>query len=114
MSAITTHILDLTQGRPAEGVPVVLEFHTPAHGWHVLASGVSGADGRLSDLLPEGERPEPGSYRLTFDTDTYFAAHDIKGFYPAVTVVFTIEDPGEHYHLPLLLSRFGYSTYRGS
>jgi 5-hydroxyisourate hydrolase len=103
---ITTHVLDTARGRPAEGVPVVLERATP-QAWEIVGTGVTGADGRLRDL---GAAPDAGRYRLTFDTETYFDA----AFYPEVTVVFTVLDPGEHHHVPLLLSPYGYSTYRGS
>jgi 5-hydroxyisourate hydrolase len=114
MSAITTHILDIAQGRPAQGVPVVLEFQTAADVWQVMGNGVTDGDGRLRTLLPSDAPLTPGIYRLTFDTATYFAAHNSEGFYPAVTVIFTIRDAAQHYHVPLLLSPFGYSTYRGS
>ena len=114
MSAITTHILDISLGRPASGVPVTLEFHAPTDEWLILGRGVTDADGRVKDLLTAGSRITPGSYRLTFDTGAYFAALNVDGFYPAVTVSFTIRDTMQHYHVPLLLSPFGYSTYRGS
>lgn len=114
MSAITTHILDISQGRPAQGVPVTLEFLTAPDEWQRLGSGVTDGDGRLRTLLPSDAQLTPGIYRLTFDTAAYFAAHSLDGFYPAVTIVFTIRDAAQHYHVPLLLSPFGYSTYRGS
>jgi 5-hydroxyisourate hydrolase len=112
MSAITTHILDLSQGRPAQGVNVVLEFQTDE--WEVLGAGVTDADGRLQTLLPAEFQLPPGIYRITFATGAYFAAHNITSFYPEVSVIFIIEDAAQHYHVPLLLSPFGYSTYRGS
>lgn len=112
MSAITTHVLDTARGRPATGVPIRLEFLAEAA--TVLAHGQTGADGRVSDLLPDDESLEPGVYRLTFDTAAYFRTQSVKGFYPEVTVVFEVRDSGEHYHLPLLLSPHGYTTYRGS
>ena len=106
MSAITTHVLDTARGRPAAGVAIVLERNgTP------LAHGVTDADGRLRDLLPAGEPLEPGTYRLVFDTGGYLGA---EAFYPEVAVVFQVKNGGEHFHVPLLLSPFGYSTYRGS
>ncbi len=120
MSAITTHVLDTSQGKPARGIPVVLELGTPAgdsaktEHWTVLGSGVTDDNGRLTTLLPDGAVFAPGRYRLTFDTAAYFADHNIEGFYPLVTVVFTVWNVTEHYHVPLLLSPFGYSTYRGS
>jgi 5-hydroxyisourate hydrolase len=114
MSAITTHILDTSLGRPASGVPVLLEYHDPTDVWQMIGRGVTDADGRVKDLLTAGAQLTPGSYRLTFDTGAYFAALNIDGFYPAVTVSFLIRDTTQHYHVPLLLSPFGYSTYRGS
>ncbi|HWQ35145.1 MAG TPA: hydroxyisourate hydrolase [Blastocatellia bacterium] len=114
MSAITTHILDTSRGRPAQGVSVVLEIQTAADVWQVLGNGVTDNDGRLRTLLPSDAPLTPGIYRLTFETAAYFAALNLEGFYPAVTVIFTIRDPAQHYHVPLLLSPFGYSTYRGS
>lgn len=114
MSAITTHVLDTSLGRPAAGISVLLE-RVPGEGSPTeLARGRTDDDGRIRDLLPEGERPEPGVYRLTFRTGPYFRERDIRGFYPEVSVVFEVWDPGEHHHVPLLLSPFGYSTYRGS
>ncbi len=108
MSPITTHVLDVSLGRPAAGVPVVLES-----GGKELGRGVTDADGRLKTLL--GDAPlAAGVYRLTFDTDAYFKALKTDSFYPSVSVTFEVRKPGEHYHVPLLLSPFGYSTYRGS
>jgi 5-hydroxyisourate hydrolase len=114
MSPITTHILDISLGRPASGVPVLLEFHAPTDEWQILGRGVTDADGRVRDLLTAGSQITPGNYRLTFDTGDYFAALNIDGFYSGVTVSFMIRDATQHYHVPLLLSPFGYSTYRGS
>lgn len=112
MSAITTHILDLSQGRPASGVHVALEFQ--ADDWTTLGSGVTDADGRLKTLLAPDHQLQPGTYRLTFATGAYFAAQNLASFYPEVSVTFFIQDTTQHYHVPLLLSPFGYSTYRGS
>ncbi len=112
MSAITTHILDISTGQPARGVPVTLEQQT-AVGWTIAGNGVTDDDGRLRDLLP-GVALTAGCYRLTFDTGAYFAQQAVAGFYPQVIVAFTVRDAASHYHVPLLLSPFGYSTYRGS
>ena len=112
MSAITTHILDISQGRPAQGVNVVLEFQ--ADEWRAIGTGVTDADGRLKTLLPAELQLQPGKYRITFETGAYFAAHSIASFYPEISVTFFIQDAAQHYHVPLLLSPFGYSTYRGS
>jgi 5-hydroxyisourate hydrolase len=113
MSAITTHVLDTSRGRPATGVPVTLEVEA-AGGWILLGKGTTNADGRISDLMPDETSIEAGVYRLIFDTSTYFAGNNVPAFYPQVTVVFKIENTDQHYHVPLLLSPFGYSTYRGS
>src|SRR5262245_43043061 len=113
MSAITTHVLDTAKGRPADGITAVLEFKT-AEGWTELASGCTNADGRIPDLLPKERKIDPGVYRLTFEIASYLERSQTAGFYPYVSIVFEIKDPEQHYHLPLLLSPFGYSTYRGS
>jgi len=113
MSAITTHILDTSRGQPARGVLVVLERR--AEGRHEeLGRGVTDADGRLRTLLAQGVPAPRGVYRLTFHTGDYFAQLGGEGFYPEVTIAFEIKDPAQHYHVPLLLNPFGYSTYRGS
>lgn len=113
MSAITTHVLDTARGRPAAGVPIVLE-RQDGDGWTRLGDGETDDDGRLRTLLAADATLEPGTYRIEFDTGSYFAASGTKGFYPLVQVVFAISAPGEHYHVPLLLNPYGYSTYRGS
>lgn len=114
MSTLSTHVLDTQWGRPAAGVPITLEAQEGTSGWRELAKGTTNADGRVRDFLPEGTNLEPGIYRMTFHTAEYFRAHSVKGFYPYVSVVFEIHSAGEHYHVPLLLSPFGFSTYRGS
>ncbi len=114
MSAVTTHVLDATLGRPARGVPVRLE-HIADLAQPVgeqLAVGVTDADGRVTDLGPD--KLPVGFYRLTFDTAAYFTATDQVGFYPLVSIVFNLIDPSRHYHVPVLLSPFAYSTYQGS
>jgi 5-hydroxyisourate hydrolase len=106
---ISTHVLDTARGHPAEGVPVVLEHDT--YGWTEVGRGVTDADGRVRELLP-GELAD-GRYRLTFDTAQYFRTVGEVAFYPEVSVVFLVAGGG-HHHVPLLLSPFGYTTYRGS
>ena len=112
MSAITTHILDVSKGCPARGVSVTLERQT-SMGWETIGNGVTDEDGRLRDLLDSEAILQTGNYRLTFDIGNYFAQQQIEGFYPQVTVAFAVRDAAQHYHVPLLLSPFGYSTYRG-
>lgn len=112
-SPITTHALDTATGKPAAGVPVELSVAEDA-GWKALASGVTNDDGRVGDLLPVEHALAPGIYKMRFDTGAYFTAHKTEGFYPYAEIVFEIRDTAAHYHIPLLLSPFGYSTYRGS
>ena len=115
MSGITTHVLDTARGLPAAGVPVVLEVRDAGGDWREVGRGTTDADGRLKELLPEGFAMAEGQYRLTFDTQVYFtAAGGAQAFYTEVVVSFVVRDAGAHYHVPLLLSPFGYSTYRGS
>lgn len=113
MSAITTHVLDTARGCPAAGIRVVLEQADAAGAWKRLGHGATDAEGRLRTLLPSGTAPVPGTCRLVFDTRPYFDGQGISTFYPHIIVTFTVgTDP--HYHVPLLLSPFGYSTYRGT
>ncbi len=114
MSAITTHVLDLVAGLPATGMAVSLWRRNPGDSWVHLADGLTDDDGRVSDLLPAGGLSDPGVYRLSFQVEEYFAVRGEPTFYPTVDITFAAEDSAGHYHVPLLLSRFGYSTYRGS
>lgn len=115
MSPITTHVLDTSRGRPAAGVPVTLERRAgPGDAWERLGAGATDADGRCRTLLADGHALAAGVYRLTFDTDAYARSLGAATFYPSVAITFNVRAPGEHYHVPLLLSPFGYSTYRGS
>jgi 5-hydroxyisourate hydrolase len=109
MSGISTHVLDTSKGQPARGVQVLLERQSGAAAWETVGQGVTDEHGRISRLLPA---PEAAAYRLTFRTADYFASQE--SFYPEVTVHFTVHDPSAHYHIPLLLSPYGYTTYRGS
>lgn len=109
MSAVTTHVLDASAGRPAGGIVVILERHGDGC---ELATAKTNADGRVPSLGPD--RLEAGSYQLRFDVGGYFAGRDQETFYPEVVVAFTIADADQHYHVPLLLSPYSYSTYRGS
>jgi 5-hydroxyisourate hydrolase len=108
VSTVTTHVLDTALGRPAAGVAVRLES---ADGSQVGA-GVTGADGRIGDLGPD--ELAAGVYRIWFGTGDYFARGGHRAFYPEVTVTFLVDEGGGHYHVPLTLSPFAYSTYRGS
>lgn len=111
--SLSTHVLDTATGRPAAGVPVVCH-HRTSSGWHEVASGTTDDDGRIGTLLGPGEM-EAGTYRLTFVTGGWATAAELPAFFwPEVMVTFEVTDPDEHHHVPLLLSPFGYSTYRGS
>ena len=112
MSAITTHVLDTSLGKPAEGLTISLEVQS-GDAWAPIGRGVTNADGRVPNLMQAGAL-EVARYRITFATGDYLAATDRQGFYPSVTVVFDITDAAQHYHVPLLLSPYGFSTYRGS
>lgn len=105
---LSTHVLDTAEGRPAPGVAVTVEHLEGGEVWTALGTSRTDDDGRVGDLL--GIDLEEGSYRLTFDV----ADVHPDGFYPEVTVTFRVTAPREHHHVPLLLSPFGYSTYRGS
>lgn len=114
MSGITTHVLDTSIGKPAAEVPITLEKQDGGEAWERLGHGKTNSDGRLKDLLPDDQPLAAGLYRMTFYTGAYFATRDTDCFYPSVQVLFEIRDASAHYHVPLLLSPFGYSTYRGS
>jgi 5-hydroxyisourate hydrolase len=111
---ITTHVLDTARGKPAAGVPVALEQFVSANEWRGVGLGETDADGRLRTLVPAGATLPPGLYRLMFETHRYFEAHGIRAFFPYVIIVFETLPDETHYHVPLLLSPYGYSTYRGS
>jgi 5-hydroxyisourate hydrolase len=113
MSAITTHVLDTAKGRPAASVTVSLKVRYQDF-WREIGHGTTDEDGRLRTLLPEGEPLSIGTYQIVFDTASYFARSGVQGFYPEVAITFEVREAGGHYHVPLLLSPYGYSTYRGS
>jgi 5-hydroxyisourate hydrolase len=106
-------VLDLATGRPAEGVELVL-FGRSGGGWIELGRERTNADGRATQLLPAGARLEVGEYRLRFELAAFFAGRGAEAFYPRADVDFLVRESDQHYHVPLLLSPFGYSTYRGS
>jgi 5-hydroxyisourate hydrolase len=104
---ITTHVLDTATGLPAARIPVELDVFVSGHGWRDAGRGVTNTDGRVLDF---GETPAPGIYRLMFDVAVYFP----DAFFPTVAITFEVRDEHDHYHVPLLLAPFGYTTYRGS
>jgi 5-hydroxyisourate hydrolase len=110
-SRVTTHVLDATSGRPAVGIEATLERESGTS-WQDVTSGRTDADGRISAFGPADLAA--GVYQVTFATGPYFAERGQPTFYPEVTIPFTIDDPAAHYHVPLLLSPYAYSTYRGS
>lgn len=112
-SPITTHILDIALGKPAAGVNVSLS-KKGSDGFQALGSGITDNDGRIADLLPVTHKLEQGIYRLEFEVEEYFSKAARPSFYPHIVICFEIKAVDEHYHVPLLLSPFGYSTYRGS
>ena len=112
MSQITTHVLDTAAGRPGRDISVRL-MNKVNNDWQVMAQGVTNGDGRVSDLLPAGKILSPGIYKMVFETGSYYSEQKIKSFYPWVEILFQVFDDA-HYHVPLLISPFGYSTYRGS
>lgn len=113
-SPITTHVLDTANGTPAAGIPIRLYIEEAPDRWMILATGITDDDGRISNLLPPNHQLKSGKYRMRFNTGDYFNHNKTEGFYPYADVVFTINGDREHYHIPLLLSPYGYSTYRGS
>ncbi len=113
MIGISTHVLDLALGRPAVGVHVRLEREEGGV-WGEIGRGVTDADGRVKSLLPAGESPQPGRFRLGFETGAYFRAQGSGSFHPYIEIAFEVRDTGEHYHVPLLVTPHSYSTYRGS
>jgi len=110
---ISTHILDTALGRPAAGVPVTLSRMTNGS-WSTLNEATTDADGRCKHLLPETEPLQPGTYRVHFETAAYYNQHRLSGLYPYVEIVFTVSEGEQHYHIPLLLTANGYTTYRGT
>jgi len=111
---ISIHVLDTSLGKPAPGVPVFLERQSSSGDWHPFAASETDADGRCKELVRSGDSISPGVYRIRFDTERYFQRLRIEGLYPEVVVVFAVRDASAHYHIPLLLSPSGYTTYRGN
>jgi len=112
MSQITTHVLDTSLGKPGKGIRIGL-YQPEDDTWKLVAEGITDDDGRIGDLLAEGKVLAEGNYQMVFDTGSYYKEQATKTFYPKVTIEFTVFDKS-HYHVPLLLNPFGFSTYRGS
>lgn len=112
MGRISTHILDTSIGKPAEGVKIILEELTGTN-WKKTDEGITNADGRINNLISEDTEVKEGTYRITFEIENYFKDQKRESFYPSVNIIFKTK-AGEHYHVPLLINPFGYSTYRGS
>ena len=108
MGTLSTHVLDTSLGAPAAGITVVLETVDG----QAVGNGITDGDGRVGSIGPQ--RLDEGDYRLRFASGGYFAGRGVDAFYPEVVVVFTVADADQHYHVPVLLNPFGYSTYRGS
>ncbi|MEP6619592.1 MAG: hydroxyisourate hydrolase [bacterium] len=111
---VSTHVLDTAYGAPAANIAVTLERVDAPGGGSIVATGITGADGRIPSLSPTGAPLSAGTYRLSYDVAGYFAETQRKSFYSEICIDFIVTADPEHYHVPLLLSPFGYSTYRGS
>jgi 5-hydroxyisourate hydrolase len=112
MSGITSHVLDTSRGVPAEGIPIVLEFQNESGDWESVSQDTTDSDGRVQDLT--GGSSRVGHYRISFLVSDYFAKLNVESFYPVIRIEFSLTDNNQHYHVPVLLNPFGYSTYRGS
>lgn len=110
---LSVHILDLQTGQPTAGVTVTLEQQSQ-DGWRQLASGVTNAQGRIAEMYPADQAMQAGDYRIVFKTGEHYARLKQDTFFPEIPVQFHVEKTGQHYHIPLLLSPFGFSTYRGN
>jgi 5-hydroxyisourate hydrolase len=114
MKCISTHVLDIAQGKPAKEVPVRLERQDASGNWVTLTAARTDHDGRCAQLLPNDKGLPAGLYRLAFDTASYFSGQKIEALYPLIEVTFLVRNEEERFHIPLLLSAHGYTTYRGS
>ncbi|WP_434677501.1 hydroxyisourate hydrolase [Pseudomonas sp. R1-18] len=110
---LSVHVLNLQDGLPSPDLNVTLEKQD-GQGWHTLNQGVTNEQGRIAGLYPDGKTLEKGTYRVTFKTGEWFKKHDTASFFPEVPVIFNVDGSVPHYHIPLLLSPYGFSTYRGS
>lgn len=114
INRISTHVLDTASGKPAKGVRVHLEHADASGDWRELSASETDSEGRCAQMLPNDRNLEEGNYRLTFATAEYFAAQEIRGLYPCVQIAFQVHAGESHFHIPLLLSPNGYTTYRGT
>jgi 5-hydroxyisourate hydrolase len=114
MKKISTHVLDVAQGKPAKDMPVRLDRREAAGAWSRLNASRTDGEGRCGQLLPENDTLRAGIYRLAFDTASYHQAQNIEGLYPVVEIMFQVREGESNFHIPLLLSPHGYTTYRGS
>ena len=114
MSTISTHVLDTSRGRPADGIHVGLDLQAADGSWRRMGEGSTDSDGRIDSFATVEHPLRAGTYRLTFDTRDWFDRRKVETFYPQVSVVFTVGSPRQHCHVPLILSPYGYSTYRGT
>jgi 5-hydroxyisourate hydrolase/2-oxo-4-hydroxy-4-carboxy-5-ureidoimidazoline decarboxylase len=112
VSQVTTHVLDTSIGKPGKDITIKLQQHANNE-WRIISQGVTNSDGRIPDLLPPSKVLQQGTYRIIFETAAYFDSMQVKGFYPMVEIQFSVFDD-QHYHVPLLINPYGYSTYRGS
>lgn len=110
--SISTHVLDVMRGTPAAGLDVTLSRREPDGDWKVVSESVTDADGRVRELTQD--ELEVGEYQLRFDTRPYFERSGLDAFYPEIVVVFNLADAASHVHVPLLLSAYGYTTYKGT
>ena len=113
MSAITTHVLDTARGRPGSGIEVALQIRLNGE-WKQIGNGATDANGRCNTLTAVDGKIQSGTYRLLFNVGAFFLAQNTETFYTEIPIVFEVTRPEAHYHVPLLISPFGYSTYRGS
>ena len=114
INRISTHVLDTALGKPAARVPVRLEHRKKDGSWQTMGSSDTDTDGRCAELLAESQALAEGLYRFVFDTATYYKAQNVSGFYPVVEITFEVRKGESQFHIPLLLSPNGYTTYRGS
>ena len=110
---LSVHVLNLQDGLPSPGVKVLLEKQN-GKDWTQLSTGTTNQQGRITALFPQGQSLDKGNYRVTFKTGDWFAEHKTETFFPEVPVIFSVDGTVPHYHIPLLLSPYGFSTYRGN